>query len=103
MGMTIDTAITVLGMVEAHGICIEAKDIAVETMHKYQQLQADYENRLRADMVAMLTDIQLEIEELKNEPACCHHFVRGIRRSSEVIQQKIDALKEQTDVREKLE
>lgn len=48
----------------------------------------------KVDMVAMLTDIQLEIEELKNEPACCHHFVRGIRRSSEIIQQKIDQLKE---------
>ena len=39
MGMTIDTAITVLGMVEAHGICIEAKDIAVETMRKYQKIE----------------------------------------------------------------
>ena len=56
--------------------------------------KAEYETRLKSDMVAMLTDIQLEIEELKNEPACCHHFVRGIRRSSEVIQQKIDALNE---------
>lgn len=39
MGMTIDTAITVLGMVEAHGICIEAKDVAVDTMRKYQQIE----------------------------------------------------------------
>lgn len=38
MGMSIDMAITVLGMVEAHGICIEAKDVAVETMRKYQQI-----------------------------------------------------------------
>ena len=38
MEMTIDTAITILGMVEAHGICIEAKDIAVETMRKYQKI-----------------------------------------------------------------
>ena len=59
--------------------------------------KADYENRLKADMVAMLTEIQLEIEELKNEPACCHHFERGIRFSSNIIQQKIDALKENTD------
>ena len=48
MGMTIDTAITVLGMVEAHGICIEAKDIAVDTMRKYQKIseivkQKDYD------------------------------------------------------------
>lgn len=73
--------------------CYDAIDVAKDTMRKYQQLQADYENRLKADMVAMLTEIQLEIEELKNAPACCHHFVRGICRSSEVIQQKIDALK----------
>jgi hypothetical protein len=39
MGMTIDTAINVLGMVEAHGVCIEAKDIAVETMRKYQKIE----------------------------------------------------------------
>ncbi|MBO7450417.1 MAG: hypothetical protein J6U54_08605 [Clostridiales bacterium] len=56
MGMTIDTAITVLGMVEAHGICIEAKDIAVDTMRKYQKIEDIYyhqrgealENSLRA-------------------------------------------------------
>lgn len=59
--------------------------------------KAKYEARLKGDMVAMLEELQLEIEELKNEPACCHHFVRGVRRSSEVVQQKIDALKEQTD------
>ena len=47
----------------------------------------------KADMVTMLEEIQQEIEELKNEPACCQHFVRGIRRSSEVIQQKINTLK----------
>jgi len=39
MKMTIEKAITVLGMVEAHGVCIEAKDIAVETMRKYQKIE----------------------------------------------------------------
>ena len=56
MRMTIDTAITVLGMVEAHGICIEAKDLAVDTMRKYQKIEDIYyhqrgealENSLRA-------------------------------------------------------
>lgn len=56
--------------------------------------KADYENRLKADMVAMLTELQLEIEELKNEPACCQHYKRGVNRSSDVIQQKINSLKE---------
>ena len=39
MGMSIDTAINVLGMVEAHGVCIEAKDMAIETMRKYQKIE----------------------------------------------------------------
>ena len=72
----------------------EVVDGALNIMCKYQQLQTEYENRLKADLVAMLEELQEEIEKLKNEPACCHHFVRGIRRSSEVIQQKIDKLKE---------
>ena len=42
MAMTIDTAITVLGMVKAYGVCIEAKDIAVETMRKYQKIEDIY-------------------------------------------------------------
>jgi hypothetical protein len=54
-----------------------------------------YENRLKADMVAMLIDIQLEIEE--------HTMTSGVTNQdtwneciaccSRVIQQKIDALK----------
>lgn len=60
--------------------------------------KADYEKRLKADMVAMLTEIQLEIEEKSKEAEfmndwnngynCCIHDV-----SNGVIQQKIDALK----------
>ena len=75
----------------------EALDMAIASLKTDEAYQLMYEGEeiyTKADMVAMLTEIQLEIEELKNEPACCHHFVRGIRRSSEVIQQKIDALKE---------
>ena len=52
-----------------------------------------YEARLKADLEAMLTEIQLEIEELKNEPACCQHYKRGVNRSSDIIQEKINALK----------
>ena len=36
---------------------------ALDIIDKYQLLKADYENRLKADMVAMLTEIQLEIDE----------------------------------------
>ena len=57
--------------------------------------KADYEKRLKADMVAMLTEIQLEIEELNTPPAYQDedYFLIGTNRCSELIQQKIDKLK----------
>ena len=80
---------------------IEALDIAIATMRKYQKLQADYEARLKADMVAMLTELQLEIEEIEIdvpfgfEPVSkTSAFYEGVSASSKVIQQKIDKLKE---------
>ena len=61
-----------------------------EAIHK-----ADYEDRLKADMVAMLTDIQLEIEELQGKYS--PYYDEASQHTSQLIQQKIDALKEQTD------
>ena len=66
-------------------------------------LKTDYEQRLKADMVAMLTEIQLEIEELRlDRPLMsrgheCYGFEdktpTEIRQEcSDIIQQKIDAL-----------
>ena len=49
--------------------------------------KADYEARLKADMVAMLTEIQLEIEEMP-----MHYDPRDV---NDLIQQKIDKLKEE--------
>ena len=53
--------------------------------------KADYENRLKADMVAMLEDLNLEIDEM---------FARRIDytadRIQDLIQQKIDLLQKQT-------
>lgn len=60
-------------------------------------LKADYENRLKADMVAMLTEIQLEIEELCIDTPlseCEEDMNRGIELAADAIQQKIDKLKE---------
>ena len=65
--------------------------------------KADYEARLRADMIAMFTEIQLEIEELRlDRPLMsrgheCYGFEdktpTEIRQEcSDIIQQKIDAL-----------
>ena len=63
--------------------------------------KADYENRLKADMVAMLTEIQLEIEEIPNsyehKPIGTYDYCLGAERERktnlEIIQQKINALK----------
>ena len=63
---------------------------------KYQQLQADYENRLKVDMVAMLTDIYMEIEEL-DTPSDSDSYDAGIVDCEELIQQKINSLKENED------
>jgi len=66
----------------------------------------DYEKRLKADMVAMLTEIQLEIREY-HEIGCdedcnncrmvgCIEPVNVIK-DLDIIQQKIDKLKESKD------
>ena len=54
---------------------------------KFQQLQADYENRLKVDMVAMLEDLDLQIDE----SAAYNLEVAKVQR---LIRDKIDKLKE---------
>lgn len=49
-----------------------------------------YEARLKADLAAMLTDLQLEIEESEN---CGKAFHLGLQMASNIIQQKINGLK----------
>jgi hypothetical protein len=68
MGMSIDKAIE-HGKEQLEIFGGEHKEFiecAVETMRKYQQLQADYENRLKADMVAMLTELSMTIGEIED-------------------------------------
>ena len=66
-----------------------------ETIDKAWNLIDQYENRLKADIVAMLTDIQLEIEEtVKEEELIDKTWANGLHYSEKIIQQKIDALKE---------
>ena len=74
---------------------VKSLDVAIDTMRKYQQLQADYENRLKADMVAMLTEIQLEIDEKATELCDDGWWITY----NDIIQQKIDKLKEDKDGR----
>lgn len=63
---------------------------------KCRKFEADYETRLKADMVAMLTELQKEIEEL--EKPRCHNATHADGcvtkwKVEGVIQQKIDKLK----------
>jgi hypothetical protein len=84
----------------------QALDIAIDTARKYQMMQAEYEARLKADMVAMLTDIQLEIEEKEQyyqdkflesrnavHDAAMGGRMFGCGECKDIIQQKINALK----------
>lgn len=55
-----------------------------------------YEARLRADMVAMLTEIQMEIDELWEITWKSDYkggYKDGCVKANELIQQKINALK----------
>ena len=61
-----------------------------------------YEARLKADMVAMLTEIQLEIEEtVKEEELIDKKWANGLHYSEKIIQEKINALKENNDETDK--
>lgn len=60
--------------------------------------KADYENRLKADMIAMLTDMQLEIEEMKMQSRTEKEiWNNAIGVCSDFIQQKIDVLKAESE------
>ena len=66
--------------------------------------KADYEARLKADLKAILVELQLEIEEIEIdvpfgfEPVSkTSAFYDGVSASSKVIQQKINALKGEED------
>jgi len=59
--------------------------------------KADYENRLKADLVAILTELQTEIEDLYPEHQCSGEltgFAEAIETITPIIQEKINSLKE---------
>ena len=65
--------------------------------------KADYENRLKADLKAILVELQLEIEELDSRagysgdgmPTFSTDYIRK-KKVNSLIQQKINSLKENT-------
>lgn len=76
-----------------------------EIAEAYDKLKDEYENRLKADMVAMLTEIQLEIEEEKTNTEHLHYdeleqaenYNNGIDNCNDIIQQKINSLKSESE------
>ena len=94
-----------------------ALDVGIDTVKREKMLEdwtkkcrkfeADYENRLKADLEAILVELQLEIEEKEQyyqdkflEPNNAVHEAAmggrmfGCGECKEVIQQKINSLKE---------
>ena len=81
---------------------ITSTTVLKQTMTDISQLptveaipKADYENRLNADMVAMLEEISLEFDEqyYVNRHELHDDFLnRGLEQGQSIIQQKIDAL-----------
>lgn len=75
--------------------------ISVDDFEQLPIIQAipksEYEARLKSDMAAMLTDLQLEIEECVDGAEGSPQFEQGVTNARvqvvEVIQQKINSLK----------
>lgn len=83
-------------IIESYQNMIEALTLAKLAIKQYQMLKLDYNARLKDDMAAMLTEIQLEIEDLYPEHQCSGEltgFADAIETITPIIQQKIDALK----------
>ena len=78
--------------------------LAVHTMKKYQMIQVGYENRLKADMVAVLEELRLSIEEL-DYPKDCDYACNGCLYWGDVdnvIQQKINELPQESTTKNDL-
>lgn len=63
-------------------------------MDAYDSFKKDYENRFKEDMVAMLSEIQLEIEEL--DPFG-DEWSDSLDACNDIIQQKINSLKSESE------
>lgn len=61
----------------------------------YDSFKKDYKNRLKADMVAMLTELQLEIEEIETGGDVLELGIKD--DCKDIIQQKINSLKSESE------
>lgn len=105
MGMTIEQAQAMLksylhGSTGYTGSLRDAIDTVLPIVEKYQLMQADYETRFRADMVAILTDIQMEIDEqweITWKSDYKGGYKDGCVKANDIIQQKINVLRAGTE------
>lgn len=102
MGRTIDEHIAQLKKLKSfhNGSYGASINFALDTMRKYQMMQAAYENRLKADLVAMLKELQSEIREVEvvqDEPKIRAGELCLKGACIDLIQQKIHALKAESE------
>jgi len=75
---------------KAYSDMIEALQTSKDIIRKYQKMQSNYENRLKDDMVAMLEELDLQIDE----SAAYNLEVAKVQR---LIRDKINALKAESE------
>lgn len=83
-------------IIKSYQNMIEALTLAKLAIKQYQMLKLDYNARLKDDMAAMLTELQLKIEDLYPEHQCSGEltgFADAIETITPIIQQKINELK----------
>lgn len=95
MGMTIDELKCIIGEYKLRIPPTVYYELLADLEDAEFISKADYKTRLKADMVAMLTEIQLEIEEL-DTPSNGDAYMT----CSDIIQQKINALKAESEGKE---
>ena len=119
MEMTIEDIILELERAKEYSISNEAVNYALDTIHKYLLMQSDYENRLKADLVAMLEELKSEANELEDpkyiletselpldvdgttlslETYALRCYCRGGDDVIDIIEKKINSIKESKNV-----
>lgn len=93
MKMSIEEAIEYLKDFDSYSPYQEA----INKVSAYiEQMQADYEARLKADMVAMLEELKEQLREMHEDYFETEHFdeAYGVSDSMDLIEEKINSLKE---------
>lgn len=88
MGMTIESEIEYLKNFDSYSPYQEAVNKVIAYI---EQFQADYKNRLKADMAAMLDEFDLRLSEYQDADLIRVDYIR------QDIQEKIDALRGEDD------